>query len=204
MSDLITLVTANAERMRALSARVNETVMLRATSARHKGEWQAACAEFHSQFDELFFPGGSRTWLDFIKGNSPDVEPALAFLEANPFFFRSGYHKQIVWNRFKQIFLSQQEKQRLESVALNYLDKRVRAEFWHMAKYVRLRGSSQFWQSAIELATATSRSPRAVKAHWLLLVRANQPIRRRIQSELLHAKYESGYKPILDFHRPTA
>jgi len=203
MSDLITHVTANAERMRALSARIDETVRLRATSATHRAEWEAACADFHRQFDELFFPGGSQAWLDFTKGKSPEVEPALAFLEADPFSFRSGYHKQILWNRFKQIFLFPHEKQRLESVALSYLNKRVRWEFWHMAKYVRLRGSLEFWQSVTQIAVAGPRSSAAVKAYWLLLVRNNQPIRRRIGSELLRAKYEHGYKPLLDFYVPT-
>jgi hypothetical protein len=203
MSHLVSHVTANAERMRALSARIHETVRLRGTSAKHRADWEAACAEFHSQFDALFFPGGSEAWLDFTKGKSPDVEPALAFLEADPYAFRSGYTKQILWNRFKQISLSPDEKQRLESVALSYLNKRVRLEFWDMARYVRLRGSTEFWQSVTQIATASSRSSAAVKAYWLLLVRANQPIRRKIGGELLRARYNPGYKPILDFYIPT-
>ena len=197
------LITANAARMRRLCARIDETVKLRAVSAAHRAKWEAACADFHGQFDKLFFPGGSQAWLDFTQGDSADVEPALAFLEADPFAFRSGYHKQILWNRFKRIFLSADEKQRLESVALSYLDKLVRREFWHMAKYVRLRGGSVFWQGVTRIATARSRSPAAVKAYWLLLVRANQPIRQRINGELLRARYEPGYKPVLDFYVPA-
>lgn len=203
MSDLVTQITANAERMRALNDRINETVKYRATSAAHKAEWQAACADFHSQFDELFFPGGSKAWLDFTKGESPDAESAIAFLEADPFAFRSGYHKQIIWNRFKQIVLSASEKQRLESVAISYLGKRVRWEFWNMAKYVRLRGGAEFWQNVTLIATADSRSTTAIKAYWLLLVRDNEPVRRRIYSEFLRARYEPGYKLTLDFYKPA-
>lgn len=202
MSDLITHITANAEKMRALSARIDETFELEAISAKHRVEWKVACDDFHNQFDDLCFPGGSQAWCHFIKGTTPDVEPALAFLEADPFAFRSGYNKQILWNRFKQISLSLHEAQRLESVALSYLNKRVRWEFWDMAKYVRLRGSVQFWQEVTQIATARHRSSAAVKAYWLVLVKANQPIRRRLGNELLHAKYEPGYQPRLDFYVP--
>jgi hypothetical protein len=204
MRDLVALATANAEKMRALNARIKETVKLRQTSAAHKARWEAACADFHGQFGELFFPGGIQAWTDFTRGDCANVEPALAFLEADPFAFRSGYHKQIVWNRFKQIFLSSEEEQRLESVAMGCLNKRVRWEFWAMARYLRLRGSAEFWQKVRQLATASQRSPVAVKAHWLLLVQANQPVRRRIGHELLRAKYEAAYQPTLDFHRPAS
>jgi len=72
----------------------------------------------------------------------------------------------------------------------------------HMAKYVRLRGSLKFWQDITELALAADRSPIAIKANWLLLVRANLPVRRCIQRELFRTRYEPMYTPVLDFPRP--
>lgn len=86
---------------------------------------------------------------------------------------------------------------RLESVAMSCLDKPVRWAFWHMAKSVRLRGRLDFWQCVTQIATESFRSPVAVKAYWLLLVRANQPVRRRVSSEFGRAKYEPGYSWIL-------
>lgn len=71
-----------------------------------------------------------------------------------------------------------------------------------MAKYMRLRGGPEFWATVQGLATSTERTPSAIKATWLLLVRENAPVRRFIWRELLRAKYEPGYVPTLDFGSP--
>jgi hypothetical protein len=200
MSHLIELVTTNANKIQVLKDRIHDTFGVRDTSASHRALWKSACTEFHSQYDELFFPGGHQAWTNFVQGTNPNIELALAYLEADPFVFRSGYHKQVIWNRIKQMVLSPNEKQRIEYVALNYLDKRVHWEFWSMAKYVRLRGSSEFWQITTKLASASARSNTAIKAHWLLLFLENQPIRQRIAREFLRAKYQPEYQPMVDFY----
>lgn len=202
MNRLQEVALLNAKELRRLTGRISETMRRRSNSPAERAEWGAACSEFHSRFGELFFPGGESAWANFIRGDASYVEHALAFLEADPWSFRSGYHKQIVWRRLKQVLLSEPEHQRLEAVALQYLSKRVRWEFWHMAKYVRLRGSLKFWQDITELALAADRSPIAIKANWLLLVRANLPVRRCIQRELFRTRYEPMYTPVLDFPRP--
>lgn len=193
------LAVRNAEELRRLYARIGETLPHRSTSAAARVAWESACREFHDRFDDLFFPGGEIAWSGFVRGDSAFVENALAFLEADPWSFRSGYHKQIVWRRLKTMSLSAEDHRRLEQVALSYLPKRVRWEFWHMAKYMRLRGGPEFWETVEKLATSAERTAGAIKATWLLLVRANAPVRRCIWRELLRAKYEPGYKPTLDF-----
>lgn len=198
MNSHIVLAFANAEKLRALTARVNETVDRRWHSAADKVAWETACREFHSQFNHLFFPGGIRAWTAFMSGESGAIDPAIAFLEADPWSFRSGYHKQILWNKLKRASLTLTETGRLEAVALNYLEKRVRREFWHMARFVRARGSDSFWQTVETFATAEARSPRAIKATWLLRSRRNEDIRRYVANDLRRARYEPGYVPSLD------
>jgi hypothetical protein len=188
--------------LRRLNERIGETLPHRSSSAAGRAAWEAACREFHDRFDDLFFPGGERAWSGFLRGEAAFIENALAFLEADPWSFRSGYHKQVVWRRLKRLPLNAEDHRRLEQVALSYLAKRVRWEFWHMAKYMRLRGGAEFWETVKGLATSTERTPSAIKATWLLLVRANAPVRRCIWRELLRAKYEPGYAPTLDFGGP--
>ena len=198
MNDLQALALRDANELRRLYRRIDETLRHRSSSKEGRAAWEAACGEFHARFDDLCFPGGAEAWSGFGRGEAAFVPHALAFLEADPWSFRSGYHKQVVWRRFKRFLQSEQELQRLEQVALSYLPKRVRWEFWHMAKFVRARGQPDFWNSVLLLAASTDRSSSAVKANWLLLVRANVPVRRLIQRELLRASYQSGYTPVLD------
>ena len=93
------LVLANARRLRELNARIDETVKWRARSPEDRAAWESACAAFHSQFGNLFFPGGEVAWESFVRGERSGVEAALVFLEADARAFRSGYIKQILWDR---------------------------------------------------------------------------------------------------------
>jgi hypothetical protein len=201
MGKLQTLALRNAEELRHLYGRIGETLRFRSDSDASRANWSAACAEFHQRYTELFFPGGTEAWNCFLRGESVYIENALAFLEADPWCFRSGYQKQIIWNRFKRLLLSEKELERLERIARSYLPKKVRWEFWHMAKFVRLRASAEFWQEMEQLATSAERSPSAIKANWLMLVRLNVPVRQCLWRQLRRSKYQQGYVPILDLPR---
>jgi hypothetical protein len=202
MKELHALALRNAKELRRLNGRIGETLRHRSSSAAGRAAWESACKEFHDRFDELFFPGGEPAWSRFIRGEAAFVENALAFLEADPWSVRSGYHKQVIWRYLKRLSLREEDGRRLEDIALLYLQKRVRWEFWHMAKYMRLRGRPEFWETVEALALSTERTAGAIKATWLVLVRANAPVRRCIGRELLRAKYETGYAPALDFGSP--
>lgn len=171
-----TQVRANAERLRVLHARIHATVKLRDRSAADRAVWQAACAAFHDQFGDLFFPGGEAAWSAFLASDAWGIACALVFLEVNEVTFRSGYRKQEVWERLKKIDLAPDDKRRLEDIALSYLDQRVRREFWHMVNFMRLRGTESFWQRVAVHADGTG--PSAHKARWMLLARTNAPVRR--------------------------
>ena len=188
-------VRANAHRLRFLHARVGETVKLRSTSP---AEWEAACADFHAQFGELFFPNGEAGWSDFLSTERHGVELALLFLEVDQYTFRSGYHKEFVWKRLKKLPLSPEAQDRLEQVGLMYLQKRVHLEFWPMVNFMRIRGSPRFWHD-VEIFAKTGAEGLGRKARWMLLARNNAPVRQWISSELSRARYEPEYVPRLDF-----
>lgn len=188
-------VRTNACTLRFLHARVSETVKLRSTSP---AEWEAACADFHAKFGDLFFPNGEAGWSDFVSTEGRGVELALLFLEVDQYTFRSGYHKGFVWKRLKKLHLSSEAQDRLEKVGLMYLQKRVHREFWPMVNFMRLRGSPRFWQD-VEILAKTGTEGVDRKARWMLLARNNAPVRRWISSELFRVRYEPGYVPCLDF-----
>lgn len=190
---------AHAARLRALYDRIGETYAQYSASAAARKQWQDACNDFHDAYGNLFFPGGELAWQQFMDGSGRDVGCALAFLQADPWYHRSGYHKQVVWHRFKRTVLAREELRLLEGVALDYLGRRVRREFWHMARFVRLRGSADFWRRVEQMASDPVRSAPAIKATWLVLARQNKPVHRAIANEVRRAGYQPGCQTVLDF-----
>jgi hypothetical protein len=191
-------IRSNAVEIERLRARIHELVAFRSRSAADREAWAAACAQFHTAFDDLSFPGGNAAWQGFIEGKAESIELAVAFVEADPHFFRSGYMKQYIWNRLKQVAVTADQEHRLEQVALQYLSKPIRREFWHMVRYARTRGSESFWNRISMLAVENDVSL-STRAQWLLLARKNFPVRNWVGRELLRAKYQAGYVPNFRF-----
>ncbi len=196
MGDLAAEIRANAHEIVRLHSRIDETVRYRSRSSADREEWSRACAEFHQRFPDLIFPGGEERWEAFLRRDPDEVDPAIAFLDVDPWFFRSGYLKQIVWDRLKRTHLSPDQMARLEKVAESYLHKRAQREFWHMVRFFRVRGTETFWETITALAGVKS-GDASLKAHWMLLARRNLPVRNWIGREFLRASYKPGYIPNL-------
>lgn len=169
--------------IRALTRRIDETFAQRTLSARHWEDWQQACEALHAQYDALDFPDEAFGALK--RGEADGIAAALAYLEADPWHFRSGYCKEALWHTLKRIVLCPDELNRLEQLALRCLHRRIRREFWPMARFLRLRATPKFWSEIRQLADATIRTPEAIKSSWLLLACANQPVRRWIRRQSL-------------------
>src|ERR1700754_354759 len=90
-------IRTNSARLRKLNERIEVTARSRSRSPAEREEWERACAEFHSRFDELFFPGGSAVYEQVRHRDPEAVEAAVRFLEADPRHFRSGYAKEHLW-----------------------------------------------------------------------------------------------------------
>jgi hypothetical protein len=80
-------------------------------------------------------------------GDPRSAEVAIAFLEADPFFFRSGYEKQALIRHLKRIPLTDAQRERLGRVVIAAIDGRDRAELRH---YGRL--AAGVWTPALEQA----------------------------------------------------
>jgi hypothetical protein len=68
------------------------------------------------------------------KGHARCIETAIAFLEADPWFFRSGYEKQNIIRHVKRAQLSLTQRLRLARVVLAVIDKGDRVEFRHYGR----------------------------------------------------------------------
>jgi hypothetical protein len=128
------LILANAEEIGRLHTRVKETARLRDRSPDGLRNWQQASEAFHNRYDALAFPGGYSTALDRIAASEPAaVDAALCFLEARPFFFRSGYMFKDILRKVKRANLSKEQAARLAGIAAAYEQYRVTRRRAHAA-----------------------------------------------------------------------
>jgi hypothetical protein len=84
---------ANAAELEKLRERVDETFRQRGKGP-ERVAWEEAARAFHAAYDKLAFPGGLSRELELLKvGDVTAIELAIQFLEANPWYFRSGFTK---------------------------------------------------------------------------------------------------------------
>ena len=88
---LKTTIRENAKELARLHALIHEKFRHRGEGALQRAQWEAACAEFHTRYNGLAFPGGYDGALDRISsGEALAMEAGFCFLECRPYFFRSG------------------------------------------------------------------------------------------------------------------
>ena len=109
----------NARRLRELNAELHRAAREKHGGPRHR----AALDAWHHQYDALAFPGGLEKGLARLNTYEiAAVEQWLRFLEADPYFFRSGYTKQKVLRRFKRCSFTPDQERRLASLILHRVD----------------------------------------------------------------------------------
>lgn len=125
------VIQENAKRVTELHDRIHETVKRRDSSPEARAEWSTACAEFHSQYDALAFPGGYEAGLQKIQaGDVCAIEDALAFLEARPYFYRSQYIRTKLTRLLKRAELTTRQTERFQrALEAEKQKKRVRTTY---------------------------------------------------------------------------
>ena len=113
-------------------------------------------------------------------GNRTEAELLIQFLEEDPFFFRSGYAKQVAIQRLKKFELTASQRDRVTQVCLDKVDGEFRREF---RDYIRL--AFQFVPPDVLLPQLVARleSPDPgvrIRATWMLckLARSWQNLKR--------------------------
>lgn len=115
------LINSNAEEVRRLHSRIHETLLYRYKTPEQTERWERACAEFHSRYDALAFPGGYSSAFERIASGDPKaIETALCFVECRPYFFRSGYMFKDLLRKLKRAQFSKSQLERFNAVLNAY------------------------------------------------------------------------------------
>jgi hypothetical protein len=167
MTSRIQEIREASAKLDSLNKRINETVRTRDRGTEERERWSRACAEFHTKYAELFYPGGDAS-LDALKRHESDaIQLAIDFLDADPHHFRSGYTKEEVWRRIRNAPLIAKDKSRLEEIAVRYVGRRISREFWAMARVMPVVASTDFWDRVRSLAESEV-EPKKTRAAYLL------------------------------------
>jgi hypothetical protein len=91
--------------------------------------WLAAVDRLRAAIDAAYPPGFWRDYDRLRERNPAGLESAIEFLEADPWFFRSGYVKAKLIRLINRFSLTPEQADRLRSVVLNIVDRRGGQEF---------------------------------------------------------------------------
>ena len=88
------------------------------------------------------------------RGNPRNIESIIRFLSKDEYSFGTGYVKEYAWRVLRRAKLTERQRERLRSVALNHLRKRMRREFWYMCRFICCIADKPF-KSRVEQLTAS-------------------------------------------------
>lgn len=117
--------------------RENEPAKYDALLRDFRAKTEKALPSSNPEFRRLLASGHERT-----------VDTAIAFLEADPWFFRSGYEKKALIQRLKRVNLTVGQRQRLAIVVLWAIDGR-----WAELKHYR-RLACTVWSNFLDVEIA--------------------------------------------------
>lgn len=131
-----------------------------------KAAWEEAAADFHRMLTE--YPPGFWRALDNIQaGDSASLMSVLAFLEADPWYFRSGYARSRALKAVTRVPLPPDVVSRLQEVVLDAVDGRDRREFRWYCRLARRVLSPEFEAALRERLTSDDPGVQR-RARWVL------------------------------------
>jgi hypothetical protein len=160
---------ANAAELRRMKEAVKAAWLRRNDGDVHRRVWQEALERFHSSYCDLAFPGGIAKAFVLLEKNDPDgVEMVVRFLEADPWYFRSGYHKAEMLRLLRKTPLTEDQRKRLQQVILARVESRYTPrEFRWYCRLARFVSDRDFEQEIARLAEQP-RTIRGQHACWVL------------------------------------
>lgn len=160
-------IAANAAELRALHAALWSTFAQRVLSPADRVEWELACRRFRENHDRLAFPGGlARGMASLAAGDPATIETSIRFLEADPWFFRSGYIKAEILRRLRRAELTPDQVARLRRVILARIAGRDTREFRWYCRLARTVADPEFL-AEVDRLRRSSASPIARRAGWV-------------------------------------
>jgi len=140
----LTSFESNAAELRRLRDEVHRQWGIERRSPAHV----EAARIFRERYDALAFPAGLSKQIGALKRlEPPAVEMAIRFLEADPWFHRSGYIKQEFVQRLKHAALSSEQMDRLRAVIERSLSNGTGRVASHLARLAPAVRSDSFIRS---------------------------------------------------------
>lgn len=131
-----------------------------------KAAWEQAAADFHHLLTE--YPPGFWRALDALQqGDFSGLPELLAFLEADPWAFRSGYARSSALKAITRVPLPPEAASRLQQIVLETVDGRDRREFRWTCRLARRVLAPEF-VAALEARRAGDDPDVARRARWVL------------------------------------
>lgn len=159
---------ANAAELEKLQVQVDKTFRERGKGPKHKAAWEEATQAFHAAYDRLAFPGGISREFELLKlGDSAAIEMAIQFLEANPWSFRSGYHKADILKMLRKHPLSDEQCVRMRKLILERVRDRPVREMRAYARFAPRVSTPEFEAEITGIAENANRHA-ARHAQWVL------------------------------------
>jgi hypothetical protein len=149
---------ANAAELERLHDEVKHAYLLRSQSAAHMLAWEKACRAFHTSYDALAFPGGlAREFSLLAAGDETAIEMAVRFLEANPRYFRSGYHKEDILRLLRKAPLADGQLSRLRELVLERIRGRPVREVRAFCRLAPKIANKEFAEELVRIASTGNR-----------------------------------------------
>ena len=160
---------SNAARLRQLHDAIHATHRRRSEGDVQWQAWQEACRRFHSSYDALAFPGGLGNAMSLLAKSDPAaIEMVVRFLEADPWYFRSGYHKEYMIKQLRKVLLTVEQRKRLQQVILARIHElKTPREFRRYCRLASFVSDENFERQVAGLAEQSG-SVRARHAQWVL------------------------------------
>jgi len=158
----------NAEELQKLHEKIQEEFRHRAESPERMAAWTEAARVFHESYDRLAFPGGIGREFELLRAGDPTaIEMAVRFLEADPWYFRSGYHKADFLRLLRKQALSDDQCARLRDVILKRVRGRPVREVRAYCRFAPKVANAAFESEVVSIAQNSNRRA-ARAAQWLL------------------------------------
>lgn len=159
MSDYAAMIRHTEARLNALKAAITETYRTRDTSPTHREKWKRACDNYHSfetPIDDLLEACETQGIAHFA-----DLRAfAFAYVEVDPYFFRSGYIMEYLLRQIKRLEFTEPEKTILRTTILKRIDQGARREFRYLCRTLPKIKTKKFEATLHDRTAAKSKAIR--------------------------------------------
>lgn len=164
MSDIF----QNAKKIDELRSTALRLAKDRDRSPEDHEKWKQACAAWTGQYDQLAFPGGLAAHMEQLEAGNPLAgEMAIRYLESDPRYFRSGYHKADMLKLLRTARFDAEQRKRLQAVILSRVRGKPVREFRWYAKLAPAITDNEFEWRLGEIAKSAPDSAKR-QARWVL------------------------------------